>query len=61
MNDVKRTKKRIFQLSEEGDALLIALTKDLGITQVSVIEIAVRKMAVAEGMKRQSDKKEGDE
>jgi predicted transcriptional regulator len=44
------------RISEEAKRLLAALADKLGISQMAVIEIAVRKMAEAEGVKVEGEK-----
>lgn len=43
-----RKNPKNLRLSDEGDRLLLALSARLGVTQVAVIEIALRRMARSE-------------
>ncbi len=40
-----------YRISEEGKQLLKRLTEKLGLTETSVIELAVRRLAEAEGVR----------
>lgn len=46
----KRKNPKNLRLSDDGDALLMALSKTLGLKQVGVIELALRRLATAEGV-----------
>ena len=50
MNRPKKHKTSI-SVSQEGERLLALLTQKLGINRSAVLEIALRKMAKAEGIK----------
>jgi hypothetical protein len=50
MDKNKRKNTKNFRISDDGEALLIALSKRLGVTQVSIIEMSIRKMAASEGV-----------
>jgi hypothetical protein len=50
VSDKKRSTS--FQLSPEGLLLLKRLSRRLGLSQASVVELAVRKLADAEGVPR---------
>lgn len=54
---VRKTPKA-FRLSDGGEALLVELSERLGIKQTAVVELAIRRMAAAEGLgqqRRESD------
>lgn len=46
----KRKNPKAFRLSDQGDALLESLSKHLGVKQTAVVEMAIRRMAKAEGI-----------
>jgi hypothetical protein len=46
----KRGKQKNFRPSEEADRLLLALSEALGVNQTAVLEMAIRRMARAEGV-----------
>jgi len=48
-----RKNPKNLRLSDEGDRLLTVLSGRLGVTQVSIIEMALRRMARAEGVEVQ--------
>lgn len=51
-SDTKRKPKTLknFRLSDDGEAYLLALTEHLGLKQTGVVELALRKLAQAEGV-----------
>jgi hypothetical protein len=46
----KRKTPKAFRLSDQGEALLVALSDHLGVKQTAVIEMAIRRMAKTEGV-----------
>ncbi len=46
----KRKNPKNMRLSDEGDAFLLGLARHLGLTQTGVVELALRKLARAEGL-----------
>jgi hypothetical protein len=46
----KRKNPKNLRLSDEADGLLLALSESLGVTQKAVMEMAIRRMAKAEGI-----------
>jgi len=46
----RRKTPKAFRLSDQGEALLIALSEHLGVKQTAVIEMAIRRMAKTEGI-----------
>ncbi len=47
----KRKTPKAFRLTEDGETLLAALAKRLGVKQTAVVEMAIRRMAEAEGVR----------
>ena len=48
--DEKRKNPKNLRLSDDGEALLLALAKKLGLKQVGIVELALRRLAQAEGV-----------
>jgi predicted transcriptional regulator len=46
----KRKTPKAFRLSDDGEELLTELARRLGVKQTAVIELALRRMASAEGV-----------
>jgi hypothetical protein len=46
----RRGKQKNLRLSDEGESLLVALASSLGVNQTAVMEMAIRRMARAEGV-----------
>jgi hypothetical protein len=50
MEPEKRKNPKNFRLTDEAEALLLLLSKRLGVKQVGVMELAIRRLAQAEGV-----------
>ncbi len=48
--ETKRKTPKAFRLSDDGEALLIGLSKHLGVKQTAIVEMAIRRMAQTEGI-----------
>lgn len=46
----KRPNPKNFRISKDGETYLLALTAKLGLKQVGVLELAIRRLASAEGV-----------
>jgi hypothetical protein len=44
-----------YRISEEGKELMKLLTQDLGVNQTSVLEIAIRELAVKRGVRPKAE------
>ena len=49
--EMKRKTPKAFRLTDDGEALLVALSKRLGVKQTAVVEMAIRRMAETEGVR----------
>ena len=48
--DMKRKNPKNLRLSDDGEGLLLALSRKLGLKQTGIVELAIRKLADSEGV-----------
>jgi hypothetical protein len=49
-SDLKRKNPKNLRLSDDGEGLLLALSRKLGLKQTGIVELAIRKLAAAENV-----------